>query len=830
MLAVVKLPGEAAMEMLRQKLGGVARRHEPADLHGYPVFEEEGGAVGKVFYGVGGGYLFVADDAAVLGDSLGRLAARSGLETPEAPPSPSLSADPVFRRGVPEAWEDVGLALFVRKSQQFARWDPSLRLLDDYLSHAFVLAPADDGISLSAVRISGGPDFEVRSSITPRGAAEGEWADLLPGGMSQAVVGGPPGTPASRASLLAGVETFRGKRIWKSADELLRDTPRLRTLVEGALGPGAAPEDEVLRRLPRDAAMLGEAFCGALERAALAPAPSFCYGTKNYEEGGLHAETVMGARFGPVESFLLAAALDMVVDRQEEWLGRRVPRLLERAGEPGFLAWRVPLDRIVEGLEEEEARSFLEPYRRMAPSLVLSGGNLWLTLGDGIHRDLRALAAGRGSPLSADPLFVEALAAVPAHATLLEFTRPGEVLRGTVGGLRGQFEPLLREAPDPGIGDLFEATVAGFEEVILWQRGVRATVAASYADPEAPSESVSLLDPREEKAHPRLVLDPAALLAPDLLPAGTFALAEGRLEVRPASDAFVAAFLRGLPGGRDRWDELRAGVPLEPGELEDRLEALLVDMKGEAGIAMVVPPVPGDGEVEGTQDLIDRIPGFVLFAGYARPDRAFDQAAGLLDLLEESFRDRVPYEARWRAFQEGRGPLPVGAEVERTGEGGRARVDLRVFWPEGRRGGTLSAGAAVVRRGDLLFLTTSLPVADAIADAEPGAPGTFGERMGRELPPGTLPAACNGFTVLREDGFADGFSLFARPLAPGMAGLTLAGSEGRPPRDRILAHQAGWTEVADLLDDLFRTGRWRVGAMTREGDRLHTVTRRVAGR
>jgi hypothetical protein len=63
-----------------------------------------------------------------------------------------------------------------------------------------------------------------------------------------------------------------------------------------------------------------------------------------------------------------------------------------------------------------------------------------------------------------------------------------------------------------------------------------------------------------------------------------------------------------------------------------------------------------------------------------------------------------------------------------------------------------------------------------------------------------------------------------------MAGLTLQGYEGPPPKDRVEAHIEGWNRGVDLVLDLFRSGKWNVSHTTRTGNQLRTVQRRVAER
>jgi hypothetical protein len=835
MLVVVKLPGEADMAALKASLGGVSavKRHEPPDLHGYPVWSEERASGTKVFYGVGGGYLFVSDDAEALSGSLGRLEAlvASAKGPAAAAPSPSLSSDAVFRRGVPGEWEQVRIALFVRKDQQFARWSPKFARTDDAVRRAFAVAPADPALALSAIR-SGAGDVEVHSSFAPTADPRRPWEESLPAGSCVAWMSAPPKEPLPREKALADLDRFRGKAIWRECDALLRDTPRLKLLLGEALGPEAVPADEVLRRLPADGEFLAAAFRSLAEGALLSPDMSFAFAQKVYDGDSTEVETVVATTVSPATTLYLVTLFDNLIANKQEIAGNG-PFPLTRVEESGVHAWRFGLREMIKAMSrgnDPDARTMDSTLAPWEPGLVVAGGRAWITFGEKMFADVRALAAGRAKALSTDALFVEAAATVPQGATTRTYTVPAESYRGAFGGLHAQTADLLAkgEAP-PKFVEIHRALFSALDEWVRWQRSTKAVMSASFADPARADEAAALMDPAREKESPRFEMAAAPMAATDVLPSGTFFLGEGRIDVRPTVEAFVAAFLKALPGGRAKWDEFRKELEVPTEEVEARIDALLVDVRGEAGFAVVAPTVADPLQVKGNQDLLDRIPGFVLFAAYAHPDAAFEKAVGILDKAAEMSVAELPYEEQRKQWEEGQARQPFGTVVERTQVGGNDMATFRVRWPEGPRAGDLGVGAAVVRRGDLLYFCTSLPVARLIASAAPGAEGTLGARIRKELPAGTLPADGMRLLLFRHDGFADCFALYARPLAPNMAGLSLQGVQ-EPTPERMAAHQKGWSRAAELIEDLFRTGEWSVGVTVREQDVVRTRLRRVAGR
>ena len=162
-----------------------------------------------------------------------------------------------------------------------------------------------------APAVTGGADFSVRASFAPEPGTERPWEERLPAGTCSAWLGAPPKDPPSREALLADLEAFRGKEIWREADTLLRDTPRLRALLAEALGEEGVPEEEVLRRLPKDADFLGGLFRAAVERAALSPNASFAYAQKTYDQPGTRVEGVLAMRIDPLATLILAGLLDL---------------------------------------------------------------------------------------------------------------------------------------------------------------------------------------------------------------------------------------------------------------------------------------------------------------------------------------------------------------------------------------------------------------------------------------------------------------------------------------------------------------------------------------
>jgi hypothetical protein len=160
--------------------------------------------------------------------------------------------------------------------------------------------------------------------------------------------------------------------------------------------------------------------------------------------------------------------------------------------------------------------------------------------------------------------------------------------------------------------------------------------------------------------------------------------------------------------------------------------------------------------------------------------------------------------------------------------GDGAAAALRFTFPEGPRQRNLTVTVGLVRRGTLLFLTTSGPVFEHLRTIQENGPGTLAERMRSTLPAGTLPERSSGLTVYRSDGVAECFALYFDLLAAQGPGITLMGyGEEPPPGDRIEAHVAGWRRALDLVEDAMKTGAWDVSATVRAGDRFRTEHKRV---
>jgi hypothetical protein len=831
LLGVVKLPGEGAASLLQNRLGGVkdVRRHDPPDLHGYPVFVEERGKGLRILYGVGGGYLFLADDAAPLDAALGRLAARAAGGTAAAAPAPSLSDDPVFRRGAPGTWEDLRFALFVRKDQQFARLDPSLAAVDGFLRHAFVLAPADPAICLSASGAPGGA-YTLHASFSAGSRAGRPWEALLPAGLCQASLSRAETSERRRAAFQGSLDRLRGKALWKEIDALSRDTPRLQRILGEALGEEQVPPADLLARLPKDVELLGALSNAFLEAVYFAPQTEIAFGQKVYRGEGTTVQTVVAGDADAPTLFFAASTLDNLAEISEGWVVR------EQA--PGMILWRLDAEKVrawIEGDAPPETRRMIEGLLAgYLPSVVAANGCLYLVLGEDMRREVVDIATGKPVPtLADDPVFREAVAAVDPGYGTLTFQRPAESMRAGLEGIRGTIgETMDSSHAEPDARELVQAGLATLDEALRWGEGMKAVVTVSYADAARPSVQVALLDLEKEKAAPAMTLEASALRAPGLLPGGTFFLAEGRVQIRPAFERMRDAFLGALPGGRERWERLRKDFPGDAAKMEESLDSLVVDVKGETGLAVAVPSTPArDPGALGMQDLLDRIPGIVLFAEYADPARAFESAASALESLDRALRDETPFETKRRAFDRGRGPRPVGTRVERIALGeGNPAVVFRVFWPEGPRRGLVTLSLGVVRRGGMLLFSSSGPVLEAVGAAAEGGPGTFAARMKDALPEDFLPAKVAGVWVLREDGFAECLGLYFDALVPIGARLSLMGAGPEPAEDRVQAHLDGWRKGLDLVADALKTSSWSAGGTVREGDRLRTVTRRGAGK
>ena len=834
MLGVVRLPEGGTDALLEKRLGGVGevKRHDPPSLHGYPVFTEEQGAGRRLFYGLGGGYLFLADDAAVLDAALGRLSASA---KGDAAASPSLATDAVFRRGVPESWNDLRLALFVRKGQQFERFDPALKTVDSALAHAFRLAPADPAVCVAAVGAPG-TNYEVRSSFGAEARGGKPWEELLPADACDVYIGRGVASEAKRKAYGAAFERVRGKPLWKEIDALGKDVPRLKLLLREVLGPEMVPSDETLARIPHDVALFGAIGGAVLEAAWFAPESEFAFCQKVYRGPSTTIEYAFAVDMDAFGLLMATMAAEAAVEHSGGWV--------LHAEAPGVHSWRVDVPKAFDAAGEmvpREARDLLRGiYTPYAPAIVTGKGCLFVTIGEEMRKDVVAILSGAAAgTLSSDPLWREAAAAVDPGASMVHYSRPIEAARAMVEAYRGMLDTVMSELDmKPGeetehAKAIAEAVLGTVDDALSWSGGIRATISARYTDDARPGLDVVLIDPAKETSGPPIQVEDAAPRAPGVLPASTFLLGSGRFQARPFVEKVSESFLKRFPGGREKWKEMRGRVGIEEKDLEGVLDALLTDLKGESGVALAVPPAPEPGESPlGTQDLIDRIPAPILWAEHADPERAFDAASGLLEKAAKTLSEGPPgFAERKRLFDRGRGPRPLEVRLEPADcAGGGAAAALRFTFPEGPRGRNLVVTAGLVRRGTLIFLTPSGPVFDHLRTAPEGGPGTLAERLKAALPAGTLPDRTSGLTIFRPDGVAECLALYFDVLAMQGPGLTLMGyGEEPPPPERIQAHMEGWRRALDLLEDAMKTSAWDVGATVRDGDNFRTIHKRVRG-
>ena len=819
MLLVTRLPDETAASGLKDRfaLTPAMKRREPAPAHGYPVFVEDRGEGKSLHFGVGGGFLFLADDQAVLDGALDRLKGIVDGAVAGAPRPASLSADATFRKGMPGKWEDVRYAFFLKKDHRLEKYDPALAPVGAVLAHAFVLDPAAPAVALSA-----GDEAGVRSfhASWQTGAAAG-WEDLLPGGACVASV--PRDEPAGAREKAYGADLarMRGKALWAEIRSLARDTPRLKRILGEAMPPGSVPPDDVLARIPNDVELLGAVGGGVLEALFVGEAQRFAYAQKVYRgDFGVSTETGFVVRLDPAEALALASLLDMGVEA--------APEILLRGGAPGALAWSVDLKKMIG--EIPGLTAMLHSYE---PGLVLGRGAAWLTLGPGMRADILALAAGTGATLGADPLYREALGVLEPGAVSVDFQRPGEILKAAVQEMQAGLDTAMEsmEAPEEN-GKLLAALGTTLQMAAGWADGIRFSVTGSYLDPARPSVATLVMDPAASAASPRISMGNAALRVPGILPATTFLLADVRMDAGPASAALAAKFLGALPEGRAHWDRTLDGTG-ERKNIEDILDVLAAGIRGEAGVAMMSPgPLPAPEGPPGTGAIMDRIPGLVMFASYADAGKAFEVASGLLKRIhEEASGTMEPFEDQVAAYEAGEGGQPWGLGFEVSGTGEKTAAALHVFTaPEPGGAGRPTFTVGVQRRGNLLILAVGEAAFKSVATNEEGAPGTLAARMAAELPGEFLPAEAAAAAVVREDGLSDVLGPFCDMLLPFGPQLTLSGLGGPPPEDRLKAHQDGWKKGIDLLKDALRTSTWHGWGTRQEGERWVTIHRRATGK
>ncbi len=819
MLLVTRLPDENAASGLRERFAVTPpiKKREPAPAHGYPVFSEDRGEGKSLHFGVGGGFLFLADDPAVLDGALDRLKVIVDGAAAGAPRPAALSADATFKKGMPAKWEDVRYAFFLKKDHRIEKYDPTLAPVGALLGKAFVMDPSAPAVALSAGEAGGARTFHASWQT----GAPGAWEDLLPAGSCTASV--PRGEPegAREKAFGSDLARMRGKPLWAEIHSLAKDTPRLRRLLGEAMGPDAVPPDEILTRIPADVELLGSIGGGVLEALFVGEEQRFAFAQKVYRgDFGVSTENGFVVRVEPAEALALASLLDMGVDA--------APEILLREGAPGALAWRVDLKKAV-----GEIPGLSEMLHSYEPGLVLGRGAAWLTLGPGMRADVLALAAGKGASLGQDPVFREALGVLEPGAVSVDYQRPGEVLRAAVQSMQALLDRSMEtmEAPEDA-GKLLSALGATLEMAAGWGDGIRFAVTGSYLDPARPSVSTVVMDAAAAAASPKISLGNGALRVPAILPATTFLLGDWRMDARPASAALAAKFLGALPEGRAHWDRTLDGTG-ERKTIEEILDVLAAGIRGEAGLAMTSPgPLPAPQGPPDTGVILDRIPGFVVFAGYADPGKAFEVASGLLRRIHDEVSGMMePFEEQVAAYEAREGGEPWGFAFEATGTGDRTGAALRIFTvppPGSQDRPTFTVG--IQRRGDLLFLAVGDAVFRAVSGNEEGAPGTLSARMAAELPAGFLPAESAAVAIVREDGLSDVLGPFWDLLLPIGPSLSLQGLGGPPPEDRMKAHTDGWKQGIDLLKDALRTSTWHGWGTRQEGERWVTIHRRATGK
>ncbi|MCK6479828.1 MAG: hypothetical protein L6R43_06690 [Planctomycetes bacterium] len=836
-LLVARLPGEEEVARLRERFGsrpGMKPR-QPTPSHGYPVFLEEFEGRGTLHYGVGGGHLFLAEDPTVLDGALDRLKVLVAA-TADSPRPPSLASEKAFAAGVPGPWPEVRFALFARRGAKVgARLEElapgaegSGGEMDALLARAFVPVPGEGPMALSA----SGPPGERRwsASFGDFSSMGRAWEQRLPAGLCLAWIPRPAAPGAREKAFGADFEALRAKRLWKEIDALARDGPRLRRLLEEAGGPGTAPPEEILARIPKDLALLGEMGESLLRSMTVGGEAPLALGQKAFGKEKVATETVLAFDLDPLSSVLLAALMETGVQET----GGEAPVSWRRDPGEGPPAWHLDLGGLFGrggpgGDPSEEA--FAGMMEAWEPGVVLGNGTLYVTFGPAMRRECRDLAAGRAAPLSADPIFVRAAAAAEPGASEILYDRPGIVLRAAVASVRRPMELAAdSEGMDPKARDVLRALMDAMGEASGWADAATFRVTSTLVEAERRSVTVESFDAAAAAAPPVIELGPGPIRSPAALPGSTLLLLAGRWDLGPASEAFAASFLKALPGGKERWRSLftqESGV--DPADVERPLELLVAGMKGEMGFAVVTPENPPAPEGPPTAAAaLERLPSFVSFSGYRDAGASFEEAVRLLGKMVEAL-DTGSFEDDAAAFEAGEGPPAFGFALEReeTPAGPSAAVRVTAAVEPGAPYVVHRLG--VLRRGETLWFTLS-PRKPAEVAGLAGGPGTLEARMKGALPASMHPADASMLLVFREDGVADGLGALLDLLVPVGPSLTLMGLEEPPSPERMKAHEEGWRQGVDLVKDAMRTSGWQVMARTREGDRWITVRRRAVVR
>jgi hypothetical protein len=816
LVACTRLPDQARADALTGTLAAVPElRRLPDALHGYPCFEELMEGAARRLFAVGGGFLFVSDDAAALAASLERLAAWA--EPGTGPLPPSLHGDAVLARVAPDG--AAALTCWVRRAQGFAGFDPDLAVADQLVDRAFVLAPGDPAVAVALVRPAPGR-WALRASFLH--APTRPFTALLPAGLAELQHVTPqPGSVAAGAA--AELERLRRKPLWGELEALLRDGPRLTQLCEEALPPEWRPRAELVQRIPADARLLGRLAEGLFADAATGGGGELAIATKHFRAPDA-SEQAFGVTLSAELAFLAAGGLDLLAERYPDWVTARHPAPGGGAAAPrGYLAWRTGLRRLLADAQRE-ARSPVDLYAGVDPVIFLVGRQLLVCSGSRLADEVRALLDGTAgtTPLAQDPEFQAVTADLPPGAVSLTYTRPAEYLAGGWRQVQGMVEAMTGPDTSEDARALLEAVRATVDAGFGWAAARRATATATYAGGDEPVVTRTRLDPDVAARAPAVEGPAAPVEALGWLPAGTWWLHAAQVRPRAAWDELRRVFLAALPGGEARFEQLRrrAGLAGEPIDavVDACLEGLLRNLDGALGVAVAMPPpLPEEAQPGDPNAWVAAAPAVVCFAQFADVEAAWGALRSLLAELDRTVNDE-PFDARVQRAQAHGLPLPFGLRTVEGAVEGVPVLALDLLIPLGGNAPYLVPSVCCLRRGSVVAITNSVGTwRQMLAQAE-GGEGSLAARLRADLPPEALPAAERTLTLLRPDGAVDHAEQVLHQLAPHLAPLTLGGYRRRPPQPRIDAHLAGWRRAIALCCDLFRDPAWHVACDVRQGD------------
>ena len=807
-LAVIRMPGEKAADVFRTRLGEHTdvKLAEPPTAHGFPIFQEEREGLGALYYGVGRSFLFLGLKAAPVVEALGRL--RTMLDGGQV--DGTLAQDPIFQKGVPDPWEEVRLAFHVRRDAPFGAWMEELKPLDEYIANGFILAGDDPAIAVSSIETAGG--WKMRSSF-PFDSTR-DWIDLVPAGSARVNLSVPLPPEQLREAWAPAIQRFAERPIWKELDELLRDESRLATLLREALPPGMEVDEEIPKRLKHDVAFVAALWNSMIESAPFAQALSFVFANKVYGSvESATAQTMIGIEADPLTVYHIAGGLELGRTYSEGWIQ------LDRF--PQGLVWSVDLERLLEeGGPMAEAQVI-----QQVPAVIISSGRIILVLGAGLREEIVDLLSGKGTSLRSDPVFTAALEGAAPGWQRLDYLCPSELIRTALGTYQGMVEEnigemMLTEETAGATADLLSGIFHLVDRLSTVVSQTAATLSVAY--PGGSSRTVSIIDPEAEKGVPAILMPPAASKVVDLLPASTWFFSSARVRTVGIVDDLEEAFFEGM-GGKEGWDELLSSIG-SPGDklLAGFYNTLLRGLDGEVGLAVSVPtglpPLERPGLTP--QEMIARAPEVVLFGEYANPEEAFDVWDSILEEAHKALNP-APFEERLRRFQDGVGPPPTGARLERSRAEGLSFAALDIIFPQEYTGEFMVYSICCVRKGSHLFLTNGVGLFTHLL----GTPGktrpTLRSGLTETFGDYPFPAETGEMSVVRTDGLVDNFHILLEPFVPMALGLTLQGYAGeQPPEDRVEAHMQGWARALEVLEDLFRTGTTSAGWSVRTGDRV----------